>query len=228
MAAGYACYHGHADLVLACAACGGAILVGDSIPFVLGRVFGAKLLRVRLVRSWISTKRLALFDSWFQKHGRLTIFVARFLAGIRVPAFFAAGTMRTSVARFVVMDGLGILIGVPAFIALGYFGGEHIDVVLDWVRRLEQGILILLGVGVVTGLGIWFWYHRRRSRKILGEEVSETFVEGPTSAEAQASVQTPSADKAAPAPPSPSPDRDKNDAVSEDAPTSLEPPPGQR
>ncbi|HMQ24045.1 MAG TPA: VTT domain-containing protein, partial [Planctomycetota bacterium] len=96
VAAGYVAYRGelsggghHPVGLMATAA--GAIMVGDSIPYVLGRIFGPKLLRLRLVRSWISQEGLARFDRWLQRHGRLTIFVARFLPGIRVPAFFTAG-----------------------------------------------------------------------------------------------------------------------------------------
>lgn len=155
-----------------------AILVGDSIPYVLGRLFGPKLLRLRLVRSWISQEGLARFDRWFQRHGRLTIFVARFLPGIRVPAFFTAGSMNTSVARFYVMDGLGVLISAPLFVWLGYYFGKDIETVVAWVQRAEHTVLWAIGGGTVIALALYFfWWRRRRTRKLLGEPVSETTVE---------------------------------------------------
>ncbi|MCA8972833.1 MAG: DedA family protein, partial [Planctomycetes bacterium] len=131
VSAGYVAYRGgltgdghHPVGLMATAA--GAILVGDSIPYVLGRIFGPKLLRLRLVRSWISQEGLARFDRWFHRHGRLTIFVARFLPGIRVPAFFTAGSMNTSSLRFYLMDGLGVLVSAPLFVWLGYYFGADI------------------------------------------------------------------------------------------------------
>lgn len=155
-----------------------AILVGDSIPYVLGRLFGPKLLRLRLVRSWISQEGLARFDRWFQRHGRLTIFVARFLPGIRVPAFFTAGSMNTSVARFYVMDGLGVLISAPLFVWLGYYFGKDIETVVAWVQRAEHTVLWAIGGGAVVALAVYFfWWRRRRTRKLLGQPVSETTVE---------------------------------------------------
>ncbi len=176
---GYMLYKGFAAAVPIGLACSGAILIGDSIPFALGRLFGPKLLRLRIVRSYITQKRLANFDKWFQRHGRLTIFVARFLTGIRMPAYFAAGSMRTSIARFVAMDGLGVLIMVPPFIALGWWAGDHIDSVAAWIQTLERGIGITILVSAAAGLGVYLWIRRRHSKRALGEEVPETFVGPP-------------------------------------------------
>lgn len=242
VAAGYTSYRGFAGPIDICAVCALAILCGDSAPFMLGRIFGPKLLRLRLVRKWISTERLALFDSWLDKYGRLTIFIARFLTGIRVPAFFAAGSMRMSIPRFLLMDGLGVLISVPAFWALGHFGGEKVDVVIEWVKTLERGILILVLVGSLVAVGLYFWFRQRQKRKLLGQEVLETFVEGPdtsdpTGAESSTPTDAPgspngvgsrgpepdSSPEATPQPPAPTAETPKEP---EDASTSVEPPSG--
>lgn len=182
VAAGYVAYRGElagdghhpAGLALTASV---AILVGDSIPYVLGRKFGPKLLRLRLVRTWITQEGLARFDRWFQRHGRLTIFVARFLPGIRVPAFFTAGSMNTSVARFLMMDGLGVLISAPLFVWLGYYFGEDITTLVEWVRRAEHTVLWAIGIGVVLAVAIYFfWYRRRRTQRLLGAPVTEATV----------------------------------------------------
>ena len=154
-------------------------MLGDAAPFVLGRIFGPKLLRLRLVRTWISAEALARFDRWFDRHGRLTVFVARFLTGIRVPAFFAAGSMRMSAWRFFIMDGLGVLISVPVFAGLGYAFGDKIDLVIDWVEKAERVVLWSILVGLVCAGGAWFWYHKRRSKRLLGSEVQDAFVGPP-------------------------------------------------
>src|SRR5262245_14910093 len=51
--------------------CAIGIATGDVIPFLLGRVFGPKLLRWRVMRLLISRQRLFLFDRWFRRRGDL-------------------------------------------------------------------------------------------------------------------------------------------------------------
>ncbi len=154
----------------------GSILISDSIPFSLGKAFGPRLLRLRLMRSWMHQERLASFDSWFRNHGNKTILISRFLPGIRVPAFFTAGCMGVSYLRFLILNGLGALISSGAFIFLGNRFSNQIDQVVDWVQGTERGLLIILGVGGALFLAWWMWKSHRR-RKLLGEDIRETFVE---------------------------------------------------
>ncbi|HEU4418580.1 MAG TPA: VTT domain-containing protein, partial [Planctomycetota bacterium] len=96
LAAGYVCakFPDHAMLSWMMLWCAGAILTGDLIPYILGRVFGVRLLRLRWLRWLVTRKRLAIFDRWFRRRGDLVILIARFLAGLRIVAFFTAGTMK--------------------------------------------------------------------------------------------------------------------------------------
>src|SRR5688572_5296696 len=104
IAAGYTCYQGVADVVPMIVTCVVAILGGDFIPFYLGHAFGARLLRIRWMRIVVHKRRLATFDDWFRRRGDLVIFLARFIAGLRVVAYFTAGTMKMSWKRFLLLD----------------------------------------------------------------------------------------------------------------------------
>jgi membrane protein DedA with SNARE-associated domain len=120
--------------------CGGAILAGDLIPYVLGRVFGVRLLRLRWLRYLVTKQRLAKFDRWFRRRGDAVIFIARFLAGLRVVAFFTAGTMKMPWIRFLVLDGLGILVLVPVLTLVGFHSAEFIQRVIEIVQKVERDI----------------------------------------------------------------------------------------
>jgi len=176
--AGYISYLGKADPLVLGATSAGAILAGDLLPFLLGRLFGPKILRIRLVRTWISKEKLALFDHWFQRRGWLTIFVARFIPGIRTPAFFTAGSMRLAIPKFLLIDGAGVLFSVPLSLGLGYHFGDQIDRAISLVHRTEKGLLILAGASLLILTGV-FWYRIHRRRKLLGSDVREAFV-GPS------------------------------------------------
>jgi membrane protein DedA with SNARE-associated domain len=176
IAAGYVCFKGHAQVGAMIGVCAAAILAGDAMPFLLGRVFGTRLLRIRWLRMVVTPRRLARFDVWFRRRGDLVIFIARFIPGIRVVAFFTAGTMRMRLRRFLLLDLAGIAVTVPLLVMIGNVSGPFVDGTIDTIMRAERGVLI--GVFIATGLGaIWLWIttHRRRRRaRILIE--SETFV----------------------------------------------------
>lgn len=153
-----------------------AILGGDLLPYVLGRVFGVRLLRLRWLRFVITKQRLANFDRWFRRRGDYVILIARFLAGIRMVAFFTAGTMKMPWRRFLLLDGLGIVLIVPSLTLLGFHSAAFIEHVVETARKVERGILFgALGGAVVVGL--WYWLWRRRRTKLLQARPSESFVE---------------------------------------------------
>ena len=81
LAAGYLCatFPENISLPVMMAWCAGAILVGDILPFLAGRVFGVRLLRLRWMRLVMTKQRLASFDRWFRRltlaSGLLVLFI---------------------------------------------------------------------------------------------------------------------------------------------------------
>jgi len=138
-------------------------------------VFGPRLLRLRWMRYLVTKKRLASFDRWFRRRGDAVILIARFLAALRMVAFFTAGTMKMRWRRFLLLDGLGILLMVPLLVWLGLRSAGFIDEMIATVTRVERGILW----GTIGGsavLVLWFWlWRRRRSRRLA--RPAEAFVQ---------------------------------------------------
>ena len=174
--AGYVCFRGHADLEAMTAACAAAILLGDIVPFALGRWLGLPLLRLKPVRLIITPRRLARFNRWFRRRGILVIFISRFVAGIRVVAFFTAGTLKMSWTKFLLIDLLGIALIVPLLVFAGYHFGGTIDQIIVEVQALERGILYT-ALGAATLIGIWYWLRWRRRQRLLIGTQTETYVE---------------------------------------------------
>ena len=178
LAAGFICYSNPEvapvwGMIIACAA---SILAGDLIPFALGKIFGTRLLRLRPLRVLVTRDRLAQFDRWFRKRGDLVIFFARFIPGIRVVAFFTAGTMKMTWRRFLFLDGLGIVMLVPLLVYLPYRFGAEIEELIEGVKGAERSILwTAFGAAVIAGL--WWWLRRRRARKAATLRPEDTFVE---------------------------------------------------
>jgi len=178
LAAGYLCatFPDNISLPIMMGWCAGAILLGDIIPFLLGRVFGVRLLRLRWMRLVVTKQRLASFDRWFRRRGDLVILVARFLAGLRMVAFFTAGTMKMPWRRFLLLDGLGIVIMVPALTSIGYHSAGFIGTVVENVKKVERGILWATLGGLVV-FGAWYWLWRRGRDRRRMRAPTETFVQ---------------------------------------------------
>ncbi|MEZ5963236.1 MAG: VTT domain-containing protein [Planctomycetota bacterium] len=175
VSAGYACFKDFAHVGWMIAACASAILAGDALPFVLGRLFGPRLLRLRPLRLVVNRRRLAKLDVWFRRRGDLAVFFARFVPGLRVVAYFTAGTLRMRGLRFLVLDLAGIALVCPPLIWVGYHFGDVIDDAILRVRQVERGILWTVVLSVVVVLLVWTLRQRRRQRD-LARGPAETYV----------------------------------------------------
>lgn len=174
--AGFVCYQELADTTTMMAVCAAAILMGDVIPFALGRIYGTRLLRIRVMRMLVTPERLARFDRWFRRRGEFVVLISRFIAGIRVVSFFTAGTMKMSWTKFLALDLAGIVPIASFFVWIGDRYGSAIEAVISHVRQVERGILIT-AVASAAVVGVWYWLRWRRRQQLLVGGPAETYVE---------------------------------------------------
>lgn len=140
--------------------CSTAILLGDSIPYWLGRRYGMSILKHRLFKRLMRPGRIRLLERRMKGHANWVIFTCRFLPGIRIPGYFTAGLMRMSYPRFLILDGLGVLITVPVSIWLGSLFGESID----HLKSTMKDFHLLLGLLVLSLVLIMLVRARTRAR----------------------------------------------------------------
>ena len=126
--------------------CGAAILIGDSVPFWLGRHYGMRALEIRWVRRVLHPELFAKLEQRFRKHGNWATFAFRFFPGVRIPGYFVAGTMRMSYPRFLLLDVLGVAISVPVSIYLGKFFGEQ----AEQAQRVNKNLHLVLAFLVIA------------------------------------------------------------------------------
>jgi membrane protein DedA with SNARE-associated domain len=150
--------------------CSVAILLGDSIPFWLGRRYGTSALRLRWVSRLLRPERFARLRTRFDEYGNWAVFGCRFFAGIRIPGYFVAGTMGMRYSRFLLLDALGVLISVPISIYLGKLFGGQVDRLKETVHDIHL-ILAFLAFSLVL---ILLLRMRRRSRPGTGKSANYT------------------------------------------------------
>lgn len=168
-------HQGEVEFVKVTLVCSSAILLGDSLPFWLGRRYGLSALKHRWVARVMPPDRVARTERRFAEHGNWVVFTCRFLPGIRIPGYFFAGTMGMSFGRFMLLDSLGVLISVPTSIWLGKLFGESVEMLQ---KRFDQLHLVLafLVVSILLIVAGRAWIVRREKRS--KDEASEAELAG--------------------------------------------------
>lgn len=149
LTAGTICSTGHALFFAMLPVAAAGVLTGDTLLFRIGAKLGPKVMEHPKLSKVLTPTRVATVRARFEKYGMWTVFVARFLPGVRMPTFLLAGSMGVTQRKFWIADGLAICIFVPVFVFLGYkFGAES----LPYVRRFGGYALLAVGAAVVISL----------------------------------------------------------------------------
>jgi membrane protein DedA with SNARE-associated domain len=136
-----------------------ATTVGGEFGFALGRRGGRPLIeRYRHVFS-IRAETVARGDQLFARYGAATVFLARFIFGMRVLASLLAGALQMPWRKFVLFNFLGAAVWVTAICGAGYLFGGH------WGRLARDLKRFDLAVAIVVVLGCFLlWWRSRRER----------------------------------------------------------------
>lgn len=160
-AGGLAAYYGVTELWITILVAYFGVLLGDSIIFWLGAIYGRKLTKKWIFHKLLPDERLNNVKDRLHKQGNKIIFAARFMPGFRAPMYFSAGTLHLPFRVFLFYDGFAALISVPVIISAVYFFGDELDKVVRIIQRVEHGIVfVILGV-VAAMVGKWYITHRR-------------------------------------------------------------------
>lgn len=127
----------------------GAVL-GDGFAFWLGWRH-----RESLLCRWPLERHPALIargEDFLRRHGRKSIFIARFTPGVRAIIPVLAGMLRMGIVRFYATDVLTALVWAPAHILAGVAIGASFELLGAVAGRLALIVALLIGV---LGLIVW-------------------------------------------------------------------------
>ena len=115
-----------------------AAILGDLVNYRIGRHFGPK------VFSWENSRffNKAAFEkthAFYERHGGITIIIARFLPFLRTFAPFVAGVAEMTYSRFAMYNISGGVLWVASLCVAGYLFGN-----IPWVANNLTAIIIAL------------------------------------------------------------------------------------
>lgn len=136
-----------------------AATVGDNLGFALGYYGGRPLLARYQSLFRIENKTVQRGEELFARYGAVTVFLARFVFGMRVIAGPMAGVLRMPWRKFTVFNFLGATLWVTVISGVGYLFGQHWERLAGEVKRIDIAAAILL---VIVAVLLW-WRSRRQN-----------------------------------------------------------------
>jgi membrane protein DedA with SNARE-associated domain len=137
-----------------------AAVIGDNVGFFVGRFGGRALVARHGSKIGLTAARLREFDGFFERYGPQTVFIARFVTGLRVVGAVLAGGSGLHWRTFLFYNALGALVWSTAVAAAGYSLAYSWDTLERWIGR--SGLIALVIVVLVGAYIIIRW--RRDSR----------------------------------------------------------------
>lgn len=159
--AGVLAAQGFLNLAILAIGCFIAAVTGNLLGYEVGKRVGMRLFKNGDTR-FLKHKHLEMTQSFFNKHGRMAIILARFLPIIRTFTPFLAGVAQVPYRLFVLYSIIGALAWAVGLTVFGYFLGELIP-----ADKLDQYLLpIVLGIIFVSLLpSAWHIYKEMQASK---------------------------------------------------------------
>ena len=166
---GVAARLGHVSLWAVFATVAVAAVLGDTVGYEIGRHFGPRLLRLRVIES--RGRRILDAQAMLARRGGPAVFLGRWVAFFRAVMPALAGSSRMRYPTFLAYNAAGGVAWAAVTVGIGYLAGESYARVEKLVGR---GSALVVAVIVLAALVVW------QARRRRAEAASPT---GPRSAD---------------------------------------------
>ena len=138
-----------------------AMMMGDSLLFVLGRQMGWALLSF-LCRVSVNPESCILTSAEsFYKRGKATLVVAKFIPGLNSMAPPLAGSMKMRLGQFWRLDFAGAALYIGAYFSLGYIFRGFLSAMTRGIQETSRLFMEFLLLAVVVYVAYKVWNFRR-------------------------------------------------------------------
>ena len=143
-------------------------LLGAIILYYIGKILNKERL-IKIVTSKygkllrVKPKDIESAETWFNKKGNITVLFCRCVPVVRSLISIPAGMSQMKFPKFVLYTTIGSTIWNTLLVLIGAFAGEKKDLIITWIDKLSDVILILLIIAFIVFVIIF--YLKRRKKK---------------------------------------------------------------
>lgn len=135
-------------------------LVGSLLSYWIG-IYGGRPFLLRYGKYFLLHETdLVWTESFFQKYGEKTVFIARFIPVVRHVVSIPCGMARMNLLKFSAYTFFGGLLWNAFLLYLGFVLGERWSVIGHYTRVLD----VLMILVILVGIAFFVWHHRKRKR----------------------------------------------------------------
>ena len=154
IAAGVLASRGHFSIAAVISVAAVGAILGDNVGYWIGRRYGRKLfLRFRRLEPLLPRG-----ERFFRRHGGKAVFLARFVAGVRVTGAWMAGISHMPWWRFLFWNAAGGIAWAAAVGLVAYYLGRAAADLISEYGLIGGGAVV--GLVVIVAVGVHFWRRR--------------------------------------------------------------------
>src|SRR5713101_5379633 len=138
-----------------------AMILGDSLLFVMGRYMGWALLGF-LCRLSVNPETCILRSAEsFYKRGKITLVIAKFIPGVNTMAPPLAGSMKMRFLQFLRLDLAGATLYVAAYLALGFLFRDFLKTIMRGFLTARHALTAVLLITLLAYVVYRVWLFRK-------------------------------------------------------------------
>ncbi len=137
------------------------IFIGDTGLYLLGRVLGPGALRSAPLKWIVRVEKVEASERFFARYGALLVIVTRWLPGMRIPTYVAAGILKLKFRIFILYFFIAAAIWTPLLVGLSSLVGNTL---LKLLARVEDHAPLVLVAVIATVLTVVHFALKRAAR----------------------------------------------------------------
>jgi membrane protein DedA with SNARE-associated domain len=136
-----------------------AAVVGDSVGYEIGRMFGPRVMGLGVLRR--RQKKLDAAQEFLRRRGGSAVFLGRWTAFFRAVMPALAGLSRMRYRVFLPWNAMGGIAWGATAVTAGYLAGQSYQRVEKWLGRGAAGVVALV---LVVAIAVWAVRRHRAGR----------------------------------------------------------------
>lgn len=143
-----------------------ATLIGDSVWYLAGRIYGGNTLKTLCKLSLSRDTCVKKTERFFGRWGVRVLAVAKFVPGLSIVSIPMAGAMGTTYRTFLTYDSIGAALWSGTGLIIGAIFAQQIDMLMAGAGRLGRMLMVVV-VALLLLYATYRWIRRRQLIKKL-------------------------------------------------------------